>query len=134
MNRPLRSSSLKCSQLAQLGTRLELAISTRGALAWVLEHAHGLARLNEQGLVFVQVFQRSQDLVKASPVARGAANAAVHHQALRVLGHFGVEVVLHHAVSGFGDPVFTGQLLPRGARTTRVGSRRGSMEGVMWAP
>jgi hypothetical protein len=27
---PLASSSLKCSQVAQCGTRLELAISTRG--------------------------------------------------------------------------------------------------------
>src|SRR5450830_167334 len=42
MARPLASSSLKCSQLAQCGTRLELAISTRGALLWVLNTPTGL--------------------------------------------------------------------------------------------
>ena len=40
--RPLRSSSLKCSQLAHLPTRLELAMMTRGAISCVGKTATGL--------------------------------------------------------------------------------------------
>jgi hypothetical protein len=39
---PLRSSSLKWSSVAQCGTRFELAISTRGASAWVRNTPTGL--------------------------------------------------------------------------------------------
>src|SRR3990167_1353321 len=42
MARPLASSSLKCSQVAQCGTRLELASSTRGASLWVSNTPTGL--------------------------------------------------------------------------------------------
>src|SRR5256885_13252322 len=42
MNRPFWSSSLKCSQLAHWGTRLELASSTRGAFSCVLNTPTGL--------------------------------------------------------------------------------------------
>jgi hypothetical protein len=85
-----------------------------------LEHAHGLARLHEQGFVVVQIAQAGQDLVEASPVARGAADAAVDHEVLRALGHFGVEVVLHHAVGSFGQPVLAVQFAAaRGADDAR---------------
>ncbi|MNV26739.1 hypothetical protein D3C71_1178640 [compost metagenome] len=75
-----------------------------------LEHAHGLARLDEQGFVVVQVFERGEDLVKALPVARSTANAAVHHQVLGALGHLGVEVVLDHAVGRLGEPALASEL------------------------
>ena len=42
MAKPLASSSLKCSQLAQCGTKFELAINTRGASLWVLNTPTGL--------------------------------------------------------------------------------------------
>ncbi|MCY1561640.1 hypothetical protein D9M68_989280 [compost metagenome] len=42
MKRPLRSSSLKCSQVPHLGTRFELASSTRGAFSCVLNTPTGL--------------------------------------------------------------------------------------------
>ncbi|MNT42620.1 hypothetical protein D3C72_1790490 [compost metagenome] len=74
-----------------------------------LEHADRLAGLHQQGFVFVQVFQRRQDLVVALPVARGTADATVHHQRLRVLGDVRVQVVLDHAVGRFGDPVLAVQ-------------------------
>ncbi len=81
-----------------------------------LEHAHRLARLHEQGLVLFEVFQRSQDLVEAGPVARGAADAAINHQVPRVLRHLGVQVVLDHPVGGFGHPVLAMQgVAARGA-------------------
>ena len=68
------------------------------------EHADGLARLDEQGLVFVQPFERLDDLVEAFPVARRAADAAVDDQALRVLGDLVVEIVHQHPDRGFGGP------------------------------
>ena len=92
-----------------------------------LEHADRLARLDQQRLVVVQLLQRREDLVEAGPVARRAADAAVDHQVLRVLGHFGVEVVLQHAVGGFGEPALAGERRCRAGRGSRgVGSWRGS--------
>ena len=69
-----------------------------------LEHADRLARLHQQRLVVVELAQRRQDRVEAGPVARRAADAAVHDEMLRILRHFGIEVVLQHAVGGLGEP------------------------------
>ena len=49
--RPARSSSRKSSQVAHLPTRLELAMSTRGAHGWVRTTPDRLARLDQQRLV-----------------------------------------------------------------------------------
>jgi hypothetical protein len=68
------------------------------------EHAHRFARLHEQRLVVAQVLERSENLVEAVPVARGPANAAVHHERMRMLGYFGVQIILDHAIRGFGEP------------------------------
>jgi hypothetical protein len=68
------------------------------------EHAHRLARLDQQRLVGLQLAQR-EDRVEAVPVARRLADAAVHDQRVRVLGHLGVEVVLQHAVGRLDQPV-----------------------------
>ena len=68
------------------------------------EDADRLAGLHQQRLVVVEVAQRLEDGVVAFPVARGAADAAVHDQLGRVLGDFGIEVVLDHPVGGFGQP------------------------------
>ena len=75
-----------------------------------LEDADRLAGLHQQGLVFIQLFQGGDDLVVALPVARGATDAAVHHQLLGVLGDFRVEVVHQHAQRRFGQPAFGVQL------------------------
>ena len=68
------------------------------------EHADRLAGLDEQGLVLVEPLERLDDLVEALPVARGAADAAVDDEALRVLGDLVVEVVHQHPHRGFGGP------------------------------
>ncbi len=70
------------------------------------EDADRLARLDEQGLVFLEPFERLDDLVEALPVARRAADAAVDDQALRILGDLFVEVVHQHPHRGFGGPAF----------------------------
>ena len=69
-----------------------------------LEHADRLARLHQQRLVVIELAQRRQDRVEAGPVARRAADAAVHDETLRVFRDFGIEVVLQHAVGGLGEP------------------------------
>ena len=107
---PLRARSSKCSWVAQCGTRLELAISTRGASGVGLEDRHRFARLHQQGLIVFQLAQRLQDGVEGFPTARGLPAPAVDHQVLRALGHLRVQVVLDHAVSGFGEPGFAGEL------------------------
>ena len=60
------------------------------------EDADRLAGLHQQRLVGFQLAQRRDDAVEALPVARGAADAAVHHQLARLLRHLGVEVVHEH--------------------------------------
>ncbi|MNN43308.1 hypothetical protein D3C81_1575360 [compost metagenome] len=74
------------------------------------EHADRLARLYQQRFVLAQAAQAVEDGIEAFPVARGLADAAVHHQVLRALGHVGVQVVLDHAVGGFDQPVLAVQL------------------------
>jgi len=74
------------------------------------EHAHRLARLDQQRLVLLQFAQRAQDLLEAIPVARRLADAAVDHQRIGVLGHRRIEVVLDHAVRRLDQPVPAAQL------------------------
>ena len=69
-----------------------------------LEHAHRLAGLDQQGLVGLEALQRFDDAVEAFPVARRAADAAVHHEFLGPLGHRRVEIVHEHAQRRFGEP------------------------------
>ena len=88
-----------------------------------LEYADWLARLDQQRLVVVEGAQGRENLVEAGPVARGAADAAVDHQASRIFRDFGVEIILQHAVSGFGQPAFAVQ---RGA--TRGANGAGGIE------
>ncbi len=70
------------------------------------KHTHRLAALHQQGLVVLETLQHFNDGVETGPVARGAADAAVHHQCGRVFGDIRVEVVHQHAQCGFGQPTF----------------------------
>ncbi|MNN18856.1 hypothetical protein D3C81_1320760 [compost metagenome] len=79
-----------------------------------LEHADRLARLHQQGFVFVEVGQALDDLVVALPVTRGTADTAVNHQFLGVLCHFRIEVVHQHAQRCFSQPAFGGELVAAG--------------------
>src|SRR6185437_16431053 len=76
------------------------------------EHADGLARLDEQRLVFLEPLQRLDDLVVTLPIARGAADPAVDDQALRVLGDLVVEVVHQHPDRRLGGPALCLDLAP----------------------
>ena len=102
--RPWRSSSLKCSQVAQCGTRFEFAMQHARRILVRAEHADRLAGLDQQRLVGVERAQRLDDAIEAFPVARRAADAAVDDQLVRILRDLGVEIVHQHAQRRFGQP------------------------------
>ncbi len=86
------------------------------------EHADGLARLHEQGLVGLEVLERAHDRVERLPVAGGLARAAVDDEVLGALGDLGVEVVHEHAQRRLGLPALRGELgAARGADGARGG-------------
>ena len=94
---PAASSLRNSSQFAQSGTRLELAISTRGACSCVSNTATGLPDWTSSVSVVAQPLELAHDRVVARPVARRLADPAVDDQLGGVLGHVGVKVVLEHA-------------------------------------
>ena len=68
------------------------------------EHAHRLARLHQQGFVALELAQARDDAVEAVPIARGAADAPVDDQRLRLLGHLRIEVVHQHPQRRLREP------------------------------
>ncbi len=50
------------------------------------------------------------DAIEIRPGACGAADAAIDHQLVRMLGHLGVEVVHQHAQRRLRDPALGGDL------------------------
>ncbi len=76
-----------------------------------LEHADRLARLHQQRFIVLESAQRLDDLVVTLPVARGAADAAIDNQFLRMLGHVRIEIVHQHPERGFGEPRLATDLL-----------------------
>src|SRR5690606_521430 len=61
-----------------------------------------------------QVAQALQYFIKALPVAGSLAYTAIYHQVFRALSHFGVQVVLYHAVSCFAYPALAIQCIACG--------------------
>ena len=66
------------------------------------KYAHRFARLHQQGFIIIQIAQGGDDFIKILPRARGAADAAIHHQFMRVFGHIGMQVVHQHPHRRFG--------------------------------
>ena len=109
--------------MAQCGTRLELAISTRGRVGMGAEDADGLAGLDQQRLVGFEAAEGGDDLVEGFPAARGLADAAVDDEVAGALGDVGVEVVHQHAERGFGEPALGGEFgAAGGADGSAIGS------------
>ena len=75
---------------------------------------HGLAGLDQKGFIVAEMFEFAHDGVKAFPVARGAADAAVDDQVGGALGHVGIEVVHQAAQSGFLLPALAAELIAAG--------------------
>ncbi len=76
------------------------------------EDADRLARLDEQGFLIAQPFERFDNLVEARPVARSAADPAIDDEALRVLSDVRVEIVHQHPYGGLGGPAFGDDVAP----------------------
>ena len=80
------------------------------------KNGDGLTGLNEERFFGTKAFEFANDGVKAFPVARGLADAAVDDEILRALGYVGIEIV-HEAAQGcFLLPAFAAEAQPRGAR------------------
>ena len=74
------------------------------------EHADRLARLDEQGLVVLQILERRDDRRVGLPAPGGPAGAAVHDELVGVFGHLGVEVVHQLAHRALGGPALAAEL------------------------
>ena len=74
------------------------------------EDADGLAGLDQEGLVVLQVLERGDDRGVGVPAAGGAARAAVDDELVGVFGYLGVEVVHQHAHGGLLGPSLAGAL------------------------
>ena len=85
-----------------------------------LEHTDRFTRLHEQCFVLFETAQRFDNLVVALPIARRAADAAVHHKLFRVLSNIWIEIVHQHAQCCFREPALAAQLFStRGADHAR---------------
>jgi hypothetical protein len=95
------------------------------------EHTDRLAGLDQQGLVVFELAQGGKDLVEALPVAGGATDASVDHQALGVFRDLCVEIILQHAVGRFGQPALAGELAAAGCADNagRIEARVGASVG-----
>ena len=74
------------------------------------QDADGLAGLDEQGLVVVEVLEGFDYRGVRVPAAGGAAGAAVDDELVGMFGHLGVEVVHQHAHRGFLRPALAAAL------------------------
>ena len=72
-------------------------------------HPDRLARLDQQGLVALEVVQGAHDRVVGRPAAGRAARAAVHDELVGMLGHLGIEVVHQHPHGRLLRPALAGQ-------------------------
>lgn len=77
------------------------------------EQAHGVTRVQDQGLVAAHVRQVLHGQQVLSPVLEHGAVAAVGDQLVRELSHLRIQVVLDHVHDGLGLITETGVLLDR---------------------
>ncbi len=84
------------------------------------ELADGLAALDQQRLVVLELLELTHDDVERGPRSRGLARAAVHDEIVRALRDVGIEVVVQHAERRLLHPhPLHRNVVPRGARTGR---------------
>ncbi len=76
------------------------------------EHPDRLARLDQERCVVLQAAQRRHDRIETFPVARRPADAAVHHQLVRILRDRRIEIVVDHPQRRFLLPALATQRRP----------------------
>jgi hypothetical protein len=107
MIRPLARQVVKVFLRGPMRHQVRVGDQHARRIGVAFEDCHRLARLHQQ--VSSSSSSRSaQDGVKRFPTARCLPPPAVDDQVLRPFGHLRVEVVLDHAVHGFGQPGFAG--------------------------
>ena len=116
---PSFSSRRNSGQVAQSGTRLELAKITRGAHSWVCITPTGRPDCTSMVSSGRQRGEGADHRVERPPVAGRAAGAAVHDKIIGTFGVLGVEVVHQHPQRGLGGPGSCGQ---RGAARCAYGA------------
>src|SRR6478672_797995 len=85
-----------------------------------LEYNHRLSRLHQERFIFLKVFQRLKNGIERFPGARRFPAPPIDDELFRFLSHFRIKIVLDHAISGFTEPVLTGEVCaPRGADCSR---------------
>ena len=126
---PAASRRRNSSQLAHCGHEVGVGDEHPRRPFVGAEHADRLARLDQQGLVVLQVPQRVHDGVEGVPAARRPARAAVDDELVGVLGDLGVEVVHQHPHGRLLRPALAAQGRPaRG--TDRPGPGRAVAPGA----
>ena len=78
------------------------------------QNGNRFSALNHQRFIVVQVQQSPTDIVKRRPIARCLSQTAVYNQIFRTFSHFGIQVVVQHAICRFLNPTFTIQFAARG--------------------
>ena len=73
------------------------------------KHPDRFTGLHAQRLIHFKRGEGHHHAIETFPVARGAAGAAIDHELVRPLGHFGVEVVHQHSKRRLGQPAFGGK-------------------------
>src|SRR4029450_11033608 len=106
MVRPCASRRRNSSQVAQSGTRLLLAISTRGAHSWVRNTATGLPDCTSRVSSSASAPRLATKAFNASPPPR----PPVDDEAPGPLGHLRVDVVHQHPEGGLLRPALATEL------------------------
>ena len=96
------------------------------------KHSHRLAALHQQRLFAAQPFQLAHDGVKALPVARRLADAAIDHQVRWPFGHFRIEVVHQAAQRRLLLPALAAQLVAARRANRRCHRGRHALTCLFW--
>ena len=105
-----RTSSVPCDQTdgtSPSSTRpvrgWALAMRTRGAYSWVRKIPTGFPDCTNRVSSVFERLQRPYNRIKTFPVARRFPRPTVYDQLFRLLGNFGIKVVVDHAEGRLPD-------------------------------
>jgi hypothetical protein len=75
-----------------------------------LEDGYWFPTLNEEGIIFVELFQSLLDLLVRFPIAGCAAGSTVYNEVVWVLGDFGIQNIVEHPKGSLYLPVLAVEL------------------------
>ena len=83
------------------------------------------AGLHQQRFIIFEILEGLENRIETFPIACGLPASSIDDEVLWAFRHFGIEIVLDHAVGGFGEPRFAGEL-----RTARRADYSGTRHGL----